>query len=631
MNREEVTNNIKVPNKDLEILRENFPHCFDKHGNFQLEKFKTILSEKEINFSNESYSLDWLGKSYARLLASEPANTLLKADEKHNAKPENINSENLLIKGDNLEVLKHLSNAYYEKIKMIYIDPPYNTGSDDFVYEDDRKFTVRELQQLTGVDEEKAKRILEFTRSKSNSHSAWLTFMYPRLYLAKRLLREDGAIFISIDDNEVAQLKLLMDEVFGEENFEGHIHWRRRHNQPNDKTKMIGLVAEHIVSYSKNKEIFKKSGTGKIDLTGDFANPDNDDRGDWASKPWKVGSDQSGSRYVIENPKNKKRYDEEWMGEETTYLSLLKDNRIIFPRNGDGLPRKKYFRFEREEEGQCATNWWNHDLFGNNQGANDDMASLFGVKNVFSNPKPVELIRGLLQISNSKNNDIILDFFAGSGTTGHAVMKLNAEDGANRKYIMVQIAEPIDSKKNKTAYDFVADELKAEPTIFEITKERLLRAARKIKEKNSKHYLDLGFKIFETMPIWEDYEFEAERFENTQTLFDVGKLTIEDTGALITTWKTYDGMPLSKELEAIDLDTYTAHYGHNKLYLMNKGFSTVHLKSLLERIDTDKNFNPTSIIAFGHHFESKSLRELTENIKSYANKKNIDIEFTVRY
>jgi adenine-specific DNA-methyltransferase len=229
------------------------------------------------------------------------------------------------------------------------------------------------------------------------------------------------------------------------------------------------------------------------------------------------------------------------------------------------------------------------------------------------------------------DNDIILDFFAGSGTTGHAVMKLNAEDGANRKYIMVQIAEPIDSKKNKTAYDFVADELKAEPTIFEITKERLRIAARKIKEKNSKHDLDLGFKIFETMPIWEDYEFHAERFENTQTLFDVGKLTIEDTGALITTWKTYDGMPLTKELEAIDLDTYTAHYGNNKLYLMRKGFSTEHLKGLLERIDTDKSFNPSSIIAFGHHFESKNLRELTENIKSYANKKNIDIEFTVRY
>ncbi len=167
--------------------------------------------------------MDWLGKSYARLLASDEATTLLKADQQFNNKPENKTSQNLLIKGDNLEVLKHLNNAYYEKIKMIYIDPPYNTGSDGFVYQDDRKFSVDEFKNLTGVDEEKAKRILSFVDSKSNSHSAWLTFMYPRLYIAKQLLKDDGVIFVSIDDNEVAQLKLLMDEVFGEENFEANI------------------------------------------------------------------------------------------------------------------------------------------------------------------------------------------------------------------------------------------------------------------------------------------------------------------------------------------------------------------------------------------------------------------------
>src|SRR5699024_10866571 len=163
--------------------------------------------------------MDWLGKSYARLLASDPATTLLKEDKEHNQKPGNKDAENLLLKGDNLEVLKHLTNAYYEKIKMIYIDPPYNTGGDGFVYQDDRKFTVEELQDLAGLDKERAQRILDFTQSKSNSHSAWLTFMYPRLYIAKQLLREDGVIFISIDDSESAQLKLLMDEIFGEENF----------------------------------------------------------------------------------------------------------------------------------------------------------------------------------------------------------------------------------------------------------------------------------------------------------------------------------------------------------------------------------------------------------------------------
>jgi len=219
MKEEKVTNNIKLPD-NVEILKKHFPHCFDKNGNFDFDKFKKELSKSEdINFSKESYSLDWLGKSYARLLATDEATTLLKEDEEWNNKPENKDSENILIKGDNLEVLKHLSNAYHEKIKMIYIDPPYNTGNDDFVYQDNRKFTVEELSHLAGIDEEKAKRILDFVNSKSNSHSAWLTFMYPRLYIAKYLLKDDGVIFVSIDDNEVAQLRILMDEIFGEENF----------------------------------------------------------------------------------------------------------------------------------------------------------------------------------------------------------------------------------------------------------------------------------------------------------------------------------------------------------------------------------------------------------------------------
>ena len=251
MNKEQkVTGNITPPNKDLEILKNHFPQCFDKNGNFDFEKFKKELSENEINFSKESYGLDWLGKSYARLIATDEATTLLKENEDFNKKKENANSENLLIKGDNLEVLKHLSNAYYEKIKMIYIDPPYNTGTDGFVYQDDRKFTVDELQELAGISEERAKRILDFVNSKSNSHSAWLTFMYPRLYIAKQLLKDDGVIFVSIDDNEVAQLRLLMDEIFGEENFVSEFVWRKK-TGAND-AKDIATITESILLYSKN-------------------------------------------------------------------------------------------------------------------------------------------------------------------------------------------------------------------------------------------------------------------------------------------------------------------------------------------------------------------------------------------
>jgi len=221
--KQRITGNITPPNKDLDTLKKHFPNCFDKSGNLDFEKLKKQLSKNEINFSKESYGMDWLGKSYVRLLATDETTTLLKEDETFNQKPENANSENLLIKGDNLEVLKHLSNAYYEKIKMIYIDPPYNTGSDGFVYADDRKFTKDELQELAGISEERAKRILDFTQSNSNSHSAWLTFMYPRLYIAKQLLKNDGTIFISIDDNEVHHLRKLCDDVFGEDNFIGEL------------------------------------------------------------------------------------------------------------------------------------------------------------------------------------------------------------------------------------------------------------------------------------------------------------------------------------------------------------------------------------------------------------------------
>lgn len=247
-----VTNNLKAHNQNIDVLKKHFGHCFDKNGHFDVEKFKQELSENEIDFYKESYGLDWLGKSYARILASDEATTLLKEDETFNQKKENANSENLLIKGDNLEVLKHLSNAYYESVKMIYIDPPYNTGSDGFVYQDDRKFTVDELKKLAGVDEDKAQRILDFTQSKSNSHSAWLTFMYPRLYIAKQLLKDDGVIFVSIDDNEVAQLRLLMDEVFGEGNFLGEFVVK---STPNARDYgHIGKMHEYVIFYSKNEE-----------------------------------------------------------------------------------------------------------------------------------------------------------------------------------------------------------------------------------------------------------------------------------------------------------------------------------------------------------------------------------------
>ena len=696
---QKITVEIKAPNKDLEILKLNFPQCFDKDGNFQLEKFKNNLTENEINFSSESYGLEWLGKSYARLLASDPATTLLKADEIHNAKPENTNAENLLIKGDNLEVLKHLVNAYYEQVKMIYIDPPYNTGSDGFVYQDDRKFTVRELQNLIGVDAEKAKRILSFTQSKSNSHSAWLTFMYPRLYIAKQLLKDDGVIFISIDDNEVAQLRLLMDEVFGEENFVGQWNWFKSATPPN-LSKKIKKNIEYILCFQKgnNDEYFeglKKNSSSDDGITkpqntikellfktGEI----NTTLEDGTYKAAVYGTDKYPNELlndlVVKDGKNlnavkfKNRFtwtqsklDEEIKNQ--TVINLSK-NLVLSIKKADYKPEVPPNLIDKNVNVDTTEN------------AGRYLTEIFGKEKVFDYPKSISLLDYIIKFCETKN-EYILDFFAGSGTTGDAVMQLNAEDGGNRKFILVQIPEPIDPKKNKTAYDFVLElneqknniisvpntiddfSLVAEPqsfysnepTIFEITKERLLRAAKKInaglnakieklkkelpteETKNEIERLENlktqnNFKIFETTPIWDDYDFEADEQNPQQELFDESKLTEDDIKALLITWKTYDGIALTQELEKIDLspelvEGYTAYYGNGKLYLMNKGFTTDNLKILLGKIDSDKKFNPTSIIAFGYHFESKNLREISENVKSYSNKKNIDIDFITRY
>ena len=685
MNKEQkITTDIKVPNKDLEALRINFPHCFDKDGNFQLEKFKNNLTEKEINFSTESYGLDWLGKSYARLLASDPATTLLKADENHNSKPENANSENLLIKGDNLEVLKHLANAYYEQVKMIYIDPPYNTGSDGFTYQDDRKFTVKELQQLIGVDEEKAKRILDFTQQKSNSHSAWLTFMYPRLYIAKQLLKDDGVIFISIDDSEVAQLQILLDEVFGEENFIALAPRKTGAGSAATRSDSeLRKLNDYVFIYQKNQLVFKQKHMGEKTF------PYSDELGDYLLAQFQAsGSDATRTArpkmyypiYVLEDgtlttekpttyieillPNKVNGQDGRWLWKPDKFE---KDNKDYINYEAGKIQRKVYFDSEKDNSIYQVEKAW-LDQFSNSSGTKSFNQLFEPKKGIFSNPKPVDLIKHLITLINSEDDEsvIILDFFAGSGTTGEAVMQLNADNCREMQFILVQIPELIDPKRNKIAFDFVKEELKAETTIFEITKERLIRASKKTKENNKNKIeskeieikalegkldledkneninklkfeiknlqeQDLGFKIFETTPIWEDYDFEATELDNQTKLFDESKLTEDDIKALLITWKTYDGIALTQELEKIDLSGYTAYYENGKLYLMDKGFTTENLKNLLEKIDSDKKFSPTSIITFGYHFESKNLRELSENVKSYANKKNIDIDFITRY
>jgi adenine-specific DNA-methyltransferase len=616
--------NITSNSKELEILKKHFPQCFDKEGSFISHKMEEIVGESGLQLSSESYSLNWLGKSYARLLANEAPHTLIKEDKSHNTKAQNKKSQNLLIKGDNLEVLKHLSNAYSESIKMIYIDPPYNTGSDGFVYNDDRKFTSEELSRLAGVDIEEARRILAFTQSKANSHSAWLTFMYPRLYVARELLKEDGVIFISIDENEQAQLKLLCDEVFGEENFITHFIWKNKKGGGND-SKYVAIEHESIVMYAKNESYLEKLFEEYTpEYLKRYSEEDKESKYFWDTFKRKSGKQYypivcpDGSILEFDNNGNKiswlrsqKRFEKDLKKGDIKILKNVKNEWTVHFKQR--LPKGKKPRTILIEESLLSESTTSE--------GSAELLEIFK-KNIFNNPKPIKLILKLLNIT-TEQNDIILDFFAGSGTTAHAVMQLNAQDGGERKFITVQIAEPTDEKSeaHKAGYK----------TIFEITKARIEKASQKIKEENPDFKGDLGFKIYETTPLWDGYLDDIATLEDETTLFDGSSLSDEELETLLTTYKLHDGIALSEALEEVELDKYKAYLVKETLYCVHSGFSTQALKTLIEKLDSDAIFEPSRIILFGYNFSTKHQRELDEALSSYANKKSIELDLIVRY
>lgn len=649
-----------INSQQVETLKKHFPQCFDKDGNFMPEKLNEIISANGTSFSKESYCLNWLGKSYARLLANENPLTLLAEDKNHNQKPENQNSENLLIKGDNLEVLKHLKGAYSETIKMIYIDPPYNTGSDGFVYQDDRKFTPEQLAELAGIDQDEAKRILEFTQSKANSHSAWLTFMYPRLYIARDLLKDDGVIFISIDENEVAQLKLLCNEVFGEQNFAGEIVWKN--SSKNDQS-YISIQHEYYLVYVKSKEenkgdwLEKKKGLEQIyaafekfkkENSNDWKEihklalswfkqfPDSDPIKDSKHYNWMdeagvyFASDISGPNhgqyvYDVVHPETSevcKPPASGWRYPQSEMLQRIKDGKVHFGEDHTTIPKNKTYL--KDTEFQSLTSM----RYTDGRVASNALKQLLGGKDIFTNPKDVNILIDLMKAVNVCSNDTVLDFFAGSGTTAHAVIDLNKADNGNRKFICVQLPEA--TEKSKAAYKA------GYKTIFEITKARIEKAAEKIRAENPDYKGDLGFQIFETLPIFEGYLDNIETLQgDIQDLFDGSTLSEEELEHLLTTWKVYDGIPLTQALSETDLAGYTA-YRHDKvLYLMHQGFKTESLNAFLSRLDStegdDKTFDVEKLVLFGYNFDSKHQLEINDAVRQYQNRKEKTVSVVVRY
>lgn len=449
---------------NMEKLKSVFPECFSEQK-LDIDKLLSLCGEY-IDNDFEKYKFEWKGKSEClRLAQKRSTGTLCPCRE------ESVNfddTENVYIEGDNLEVLKLLQTAYYNKIKMIYIDPPYNTGN-DFVYEDDFADPMARYKEATQ----------QTTKSNPETmgryHTNWLNMMYPRLRLAANLLRDDGVIFISIDDNEVDNLKKLCNEVFGEENFLACIVWQKKYAATND-SKGFSTTHDYIIAYKKSDLFNRNLLPRTAEQNKPYKNDDGDGKGLWRSDNLLVKSFSPSGVYPIKNPNTGKEYlppeGSCWRASKETMQTWLKENRIYFGKDGKGAPQLKRYLNE-VQQGRVPVTWWPFDEVGHNDAANKEVSALFGAKTPFDTPKPVSLLKQMLIVATNKgSDDIILDFFSGSATTAHAVMQLNAEDGGNRKFIMVQLPELCDEKSEayKAGYK----------NICEIGKERIRRAGQKI-------------------------------------------------------------------------------------------------------------------------------------------------------
>ena len=470
---------------NLDALYRICPSCFTEAAGedgklkhvVDFEKLRALLGDKAVEDAPEVYDFTWVGKRAAQREAMAPCRKTLRP-----CPEESVNwdtTQNLYIEGDNLEVLKLLQNSYMGKVKMIYIDPPYNTGN-DFVYHDDFHRTQREEDEAAGVINEEGERMVKNTESNGKFHSDWCSMIYSRLMVARSLLTDDGVIFISIDDCETDSLRKISNEVFGEANFVAQCVRKRRDSQAN-LSKNISPIHEYVLIYAKQYGDVLNKVSANIDETS-YKNPDNDPRGPYVTMPC---TNKGGAVYSVMTPTGQ-TITEEWRFKRETYDSLYNDNRIVFPRGGDGKPRYKLFLTEKKEEGALANTWL--DYTSSNQEATREVKSLFGDV-IFDTPKPTGLLKFCVELGGQKDS-IYLDFFSGSCSTAHAVVLKNAEDGGNRKFIMVQWPEETDEKSEayKAGYK----------NICEIGKERIRRAGKKIKEDSplTTQDLDIGFRVF---------------------------------------------------------------------------------------------------------------------------------------
>lgn len=641
--------NIKPNSREIEKLKIDFPQFFDGDGEFLIDRFEEILKQSDIALSKEGYELKFLGKSYARYLSSTKTETFIAPHVEENAKEENKDSENLYIIGDNLDALKHLLGSYAGKIKCIYIDPPYNTGSDGFIYPDNFSFDAKKLADTIGIEEEEAERIINL-KGKS-SHSAWLTFMYPRLILARELLSDDGAIFISIDDNEQANLKLMCDEVFGEENFV--VTFSRVTKKGGKSSEATAKNHDYVLTYLKNydnsdlrgvfhndegycnkDDYFDERGFYKLNQTLDY-----DSLGYVASLDYPIEIDgetfyAGGSKenYTLRHNGEHGRADWGWRWSKDLYDFGLKNGFIKIKRGGQ-RPRiytKTYQNAKIEKVNNeykviiykrtkpLSTLEFTENIYSNDN-ATKGIDTILG-KGIFEYTKPIQLIQKLMDIANS-SGETIMDFFSGSATTAHAVMQLNAEDGGNRKYILVQIPEQI--KEDKPAYKA------GYRTIDEIGRERIRRAAKKIKEETGVD-IDYGFKTYSLEKLEDEILTNLDYFDDNPKLVSDDMVGVFDTDktkgkdAILSTYLVLDGYGLSVNSEEYKLNTYVANKVRNSIYIIEDGLGSEDVMELIKRIET-LELDITRVVVYTPSLDFHVLHELKKNLSNLRNNKSVEL------
>lgn len=634
----------------LENLKSKLPDFFSKDGKFDLDKFKSQLQEHNIDELKDGYQLNFIGKDYARRQAGEMPSTVIVPDEIQN-NGEGKNSKNLFFTGDNLEVLRHLQTNYAGKVDVIYIDPPYNTGQDDFAYPDSFEYSDDKLKDMFGLDDEQVER-LKSIQGKS-SHSAWLTFMYPRLQLAKRMLKRDGVIFISVDDNEDGNLKEICDEIFGESNFLAQVVWERAYAPINLK-KNFSPSHDYMLVYGRDANVIETNGIARNNTSDDrYQNPDNDPRGPWSSSDISVGPAIQANIYPVTTPSGRvvePPAGRSWRLSQKAFYERLADNRIWFGADGNGVPRIKRFKSELKKTGITPMTIWKYKDVGHSQEATQKLQELMGGKKYFTYPKPVKLVQRAIQLY-SNEDSIILDFFAGSATTAEAVMKQNMDDGGHRRFIMVQLPEKT-YKTNEDGTPKLKDG-RMIPTkggrsaledgymsIDEISRERIRRAAAKIREDNNlPEDFDGSFKHYrvveptrQTLEEVEDFDINnTDLFNDMVSSFSSDALNVAGNASgeqtIRTTWLAKDGYSFDADVKKVDFAGYEASLVEgSRLYLINDGWTSKNTEDLLNKFGTHQ-LTVQTIVLFGYSFNIAELRELEIGLKQL----DVNINLLKRY